>query len=506
MRNVLFCFFMLLINYTAYSQAVRGVVYDKTTGEKIKGADVFFDNTSISAVTDTNGNFEISLPNQNKYKLIVSALGYEYLVIESPSTSHKYSIHLVPEENVLNEIVIQANVFTRKEMLEAFRFFFLGHSSNAKKAKIINEDDIHLYYDTVTNTLNAFSDKPIVVYNHSLGYQIQFYLQSFQVQYRYKTLNSSQYSISLYLGYSQFKDIDKVSNRQLKNREIIAQNNSVHFFRELLKNNLSDDNYILSVSGFKVDPAEYFDIQKEGNEYMVCLLKTPSVKKPVLKKVSSSKDITLSMNSREYREEEVFMNTFNMKTKEQSLFHFNSKCVRFDLFGNLINAEQINFGGYYGNLRIADMLPLDYYEETVERKLKDNTISIPDNYTYDEFKKEAVAFYTSNGHVEYIKSKKRFEDLLTTTYNMNKHEPFDIWIVSNLKSTKFTSVENALDLHSNFLLTYKIIRDQLREIQEKEKYFANIYGEDAFNKMYANSVLKGVIEKINEKLNNNIDK
>lgn len=506
MRSVLFCFFIVFITYTAYSQAVRGVVYDKTTGERIEGADVFFDNTSISTVTDTNGNFEISLPNQNKYKLIVSALGYEYLVIESPSTSHKYSIHLVPEENVLNEIVIQANVFTRKEMLEAFRFFFLGHSSNAKKAKIINEDDIHLYYDTVTNTLNAFSDKPIVVYNHSLGYQIQFYLQSFQVQYRYKTLNNSQYSNSLYLGYSQFKDTDKVSNRHLKNREVIAQNNSVHFFRELLKNNLSDENYILSVSGFKVDPAEYFDIHKEGNEYLVCLLKTPSVKKPILKKTSLSKNIVLSMNSQEYREEKVFMNTFNIKTKEQSLFYFNSKCVRFDIYGNLINAEQINFGGYYGNLRIADMLPLDYYEETVERTLKDKTVNIPDNYAYDDFEKEAIAFYTSKGYVDYIKSKKRFEDLLARTYNMDLHEPFDIWIVSNLKLTKFTTIENALDLHSDFLSTYKIIRDQLREIQEKEKHFANIYGEDAFNKMYANSVMKGLIEKINEKVNNTNDK
>ena len=316
-------------------------------------------------------------------------------------------------------------------------------------------------------------------------------MQSFQVQYRYKTLNNSQYSNSLYLGYSQSKDTDKVSNRHLKNREVIAQNNSVHFFRELLKNNLSDENYILSVSGFKVDPAEYFDIHKEGNEYLVCLLKTPSVKKPILKKTSLSKDIVLSMNSQEYREEEVFMNTFNIKTKEQSLFYFNSKCVRFDLYGNLIN---------------ADMLPLDYYEETVERTLKDKTVNIPDNYAYDDFEKEAIAFYTSKGYVDYIKSKKRFEDLLARTYNMDLHEPFDIWIVSNLKSTKFTTIENALDLHSDFLSTYKIIRDQLREIQEKEKHFAKIYGEDAFNKMYANSVMKGLIEKINEKVNNTNDK
>src|SRR5690606_40536723 len=56
----------------------------------------------------------------------------------------------------MEELVISGEtVFSRKEMLAVFREQFLGKTKAGNSCKILNEDDIRLYYEIATNTLRA---------------------------------------------------------------------------------------------------------------------------------------------------------------------------------------------------------------------------------------------------------------------------------------------------------------------------------------------------------------
>ena len=59
--------------YAQQAQSFRGTVLDEV-GEPIIGASVKIEGTAVGTITDTNGNFTISVPSNGK--LTVSYIGY----------------------------------------------------------------------------------------------------------------------------------------------------------------------------------------------------------------------------------------------------------------------------------------------------------------------------------------------------------------------------------------------------------------------------------------------
>ncbi len=399
---------LFFVSINAFAQSIKGSVVSENTGKPVKLATVFFDNTTIATETDQNGFFEIQIPSSNKNQLVVTAEGYDYFTISNPTAHQNLKISLKTDDNLLDELVIDKNVFTRKEYLKAFRYFFIGNTPNAKKTKIVNENDIYFSYDAKTFAFTAYSDKPLVINNQNLGYHITFHLKEFQVDFRFLSIDPINYNSSFFAGYTQFKSVAKSSKKIEKNRKEAAENSTNSFFRDLIKKDLNDENYMLSVAGFKVNPSEYFKIHQDDNDYVVCLLKKPTRKIPIIDKSSIVNGVLNTNSIKEYKEEEVFFNVLNLKTNEKSLFEFNTKCVNFDAYGQQIKPEAINFGGYFGNLKLGDMLPLDYYKDTLKREVIDGLPIVNENYTYEEFEKEAVTFYTSENYKAHRKAKKIF--------------------------------------------------------------------------------------------------
>src|SRR5690606_34040813 len=235
-----------------------------------------FDNTTITAETNWDGTFEINLPSQPSNQLIVVADGYDYHISINVIPETNLFIRLKKEDHILEEIVIDKSPFTRKEMLQAFKTYFLGTTPNGKSAKIKNEDAIYFNYNINTNKLTAYSDKPIEIDNKNLGYKITFYLDKFEVLFNTRSLEKFNYRSSFFSGYTHFKDVVKVSKKHYKSREETAQLSYTHFFRELVSDYLENEIFILAVDRYKVETKEYFKVTQNNNGFNVCMLKKPT--------------------------------------------------------------------------------------------------------------------------------------------------------------------------------------------------------------------------------------
>jgi hypothetical protein len=82
---------------------VFGHIYDSNSKEPLPGANVMIKGTSIGTVTDVNGAYSISVP-QNGGLLSISFIGYKQ--IEAPITSQQMDFRLEEEVLALQEVVV----------------------------------------------------------------------------------------------------------------------------------------------------------------------------------------------------------------------------------------------------------------------------------------------------------------------------------------------------------------------------------------------------------------
>ena len=73
--RILICATLLVANYVSYAQrTVSGTVWDENN-EGMPGASVVIKDLDLGTITDMNGYFQLSVPEQQK-TLLVSAIGY----------------------------------------------------------------------------------------------------------------------------------------------------------------------------------------------------------------------------------------------------------------------------------------------------------------------------------------------------------------------------------------------------------------------------------------------
>jgi hypothetical protein len=132
--------------------------------------------------------------------------------------------------NSLKGVVVKReDQFTRKQKLQIFSDCFLGQTHNSKLLKIQNEDDIYFRYDKVNFVLKAFSDKPLLISNPSLGYKIDYELTNFEATFSKLSVTKEDLVKSYYSGLSRFEEIGN-SNEILALRKKAYEGSQVHFF------------------------------------------------------------------------------------------------------------------------------------------------------------------------------------------------------------------------------------------------------------------------------------
>jgi CarboxypepD_reg-like domain len=242
---------IVLLGYfsAAHCQTFKGTVYDRSTDSTLSSAIVYISGTSVGTYSDIHGNFVLNISNYSSMPITISMLGY-YSVTLSEHTSNKmYDIYLSPKINELNEVVIKGKKGKWESYLRIFKREFLGETENALECNIINEKDLRFSYNSSnfgyssdSSTLIAFSSKPILIQNNSLGYSITYYLDKFKYS-RIKAENKEITEASTIIGNYLFKDDLSTINEPEKSKVVERRKSSylgsrMHFFRLLYGGNL----------------------------------------------------------------------------------------------------------------------------------------------------------------------------------------------------------------------------------------------------------------------------
>lgn len=116
LKQVVFLAICLFLSATTLfaqrSGNIIGSVTDKNTSENLAGVTITVGGTSIGSVTDSSGNFKLTIP-VGTYSITASYLGYQSLTLYnieiSSGNDRILSFELHPESKVLQDVVVNTN-------------------------------------------------------------------------------------------------------------------------------------------------------------------------------------------------------------------------------------------------------------------------------------------------------------------------------------------------------------------------------------------------------------
>jgi len=322
----LFCFF-IFISLSLSSQVLRGRVLDSETKKAIELANVFLNSTTIGTLTDKEGNFTLNLEGAEKLPIAITAIGYHSLLLTDYSKDRPYEILLNTKTYELGEVVVKSKRTWKERTIRSgnmaiFRREFLGQSTNASRSKILNEEDIIFQNIEGKDMLKALSYRPLVIMNDALGYEITYYLDTFEY-------SPSGSSVRIFGNYI-FRDVatEESAKEKAENRRRLAYlGSTMHFFRSLWNNNPDSAGFIIKDSYNNLLPAGKI----AGNEYQEG------------RYIIAKGEVNISYLSK--------MNS--------TMFTLLSDSAFFDKSG-YFDPVAINWNGVMAKQRVADLLPFDY--------------------------------------------------------------------------------------------------------------------------------------------------
>ncbi len=124
--------FLFFLSNICYGQMVKGCVYSKVNQKPLSSVTLYFNNTTIGAVTNDNGYFEIKAPKINT-KLVVQHLGYRDEIIQNIDKNELLHIYMAEKSDELDEVIVEyKDPLPRKLRLSMFKRGFLGNTNNKK--------------------------------------------------------------------------------------------------------------------------------------------------------------------------------------------------------------------------------------------------------------------------------------------------------------------------------------------------------------------------------------
>ena len=186
----------------------------------------------------------------------MSYLGYSSEYLSNIEPGKELIVTIKPFATALAEVKVQQGGHTRKQKMQLFREHFLGTTTFGKKTIIKNEDDLYFKYDKVARSLKAFSDKPLLIYNSSLGYMIIYELVNFEAKFNKLSISSADVSRIHYAGLSRFEDTD-TSAKVIKARAQSFQGSQLQFFRNLVNKVWDKDIFLFFKGRFQANPSDY---------------------------------------------------------------------------------------------------------------------------------------------------------------------------------------------------------------------------------------------------------
>ncbi len=245
MKNYFLFIFLLITNFATAQISISGKVVDAATKQVLPNFNVYINNTSIGTVTNNEGKFKLTNPNNGKIELIISHLGYEKRVlIVEVGRSNNLIIEMLASQSTLNEVVIKGKKTSKSNIrnwTELFSTILIGsYKGVSLQCKIKNPDVLYFDYNKQDQELHVFAKEPLLIENAALGYLIRLELDHFV--YAFKS-DDAIYKYSVFFENLPFPLLKM--QQVMQKRKLLYLGSNMHFMRALYSN-------MLDSSGFSI--------------------------------------------------------------------------------------------------------------------------------------------------------------------------------------------------------------------------------------------------------------
>jgi hypothetical protein len=377
---------------------VSGRLLNKADKKDVSDASVFFNNATIGAKTNNNGNFTLLNVKPGTYELIISIIGfdtYHQTIRVNDGPVNLGNLEISARPIALKEVRIRSviNSIWRRNY-QWFKDGFLGTSSLANECKILNPEILDFDYKAKTDSLSASSDDFLVIENNALGYKIKYLIDYFV---RCDSGRKIHYEGSVL--FENMKGTPGQEKRWQKRRQEVYQGSAMHFLRSAIYNRLDDEGFRVFQYAIYSNPGRPSDsliqakikrfrskIKSENSRYRDSL--TFWLKKSEFPKMLHSL-LNFPLNGNEivgrtdrkgiytlgcendglyimYNKTHHFPKNGNIDfltsryNDYSTLLNFNSLFVIFDSNGWVINPNGLAVIGAWSKNRVAGLLPTDY--------------------------------------------------------------------------------------------------------------------------------------------------
>lgn len=378
--NLKYSFFkeQIIINFEPPSRDLKkrklfnisGKVLDEA-GQELIGVNVFLNGTTLGASTDIDGNYRIENIPPGLYDLVFSYVGYQNAIYNLSEYNggariQRHRMELSVDE--LQEVEVVADRISRDGdkwfvYYELFKNDFLGSSENSRYSIILNPEVIDFSFTQSNNTLVAFASEPIKIRNEVMGYDINYYLESFvraddDLRFRGNLKFQNNYGSA-----------SKFSKRRIKSERKKAYLGSWnHFKKSLLSNKLKKNGFRI----YKTNNIEGINVNKleERNESDILVFKGNHWELDfrdylVVTYSKEQESINFLLDGRFssiIHKDKIKPNGVMEKNpgKQISVLKLLHGPVRLDLNGQVVDKFASTSFGYWSWERLSDLVPLNY--------------------------------------------------------------------------------------------------------------------------------------------------
>jgi hypothetical protein len=349
MKKIIIAAFLFLVPVFMFAQyKVSGIVLDEKTQQPMSGASVFCQNTTIGTLTNSNGEFSITVPSGG-YDIVVSYTGYEtqsQRISRQTENIETMRFVLKEKDKSMEEVSVVATTEVRNGLEkygDFFREHFIGLTENSALCQIENPGALRFFFSKKRNRLKIIASEDLIIMNKSLGYRIRYQLDSFIHEYGT--------TVTQFTGYPLFEELSGTESEKetwKQKREEAYLGSLTHFLKSYYEKTLRSEGFMIQFTDKSGklrplnDPYEFTNIEDEelelkppGKLRVAYLNELPETAYLTKNKLSPSN--TIQISELEFRESIIV---------EKNGYFFDQR--------DLLTI------GYWGWEKLADFMPYDF--------------------------------------------------------------------------------------------------------------------------------------------------
>jgi hypothetical protein len=387
-------FFLSIISIPAIAEkhTIYGIVTDSITGRPIAGAIVFMNKTTFFSYTDSSGKFQLDSVEKFSTSIICYKKDYNLLVYELPEINKNILCKFVCTPTLIKPVVPPDSILNKNINLwqEIFLKQFLGQSNNAFACELANPLALRYNYNSNTKILKITAVDPLIFLNESTGYMLTTILEEYAVN-----INTSTSYGEYFVGFKPLTTKSIVTNEVwTNNRKNTYYGSPMHFIRSLFANEWKNESFSIDFFERYYENESLYTQQKSSatnsgeeiifinekdfvkRKFIDVKVKVNDTKKMVLKMDESTHKYYFSFDSLILRvgygkgimvapyysySQSSFTNLLKAEYPLSLLINNPQEKTFVEANGNYFPESQIVMQGYWRWLRVADVLPLNYY-------------------------------------------------------------------------------------------------------------------------------------------------